>query len=200
MSGDPVTQDALRDACALWQSDTAEMLRVLPEKLQRKAELVDRGVRRTALILYGTCALQIAVFLSFLVLFRDPLRRVGAILTLVGLTYLIYQMRRHHVDTTALARATQADPSVIFYRALLQQRRDFHRGIWLWSRLAVFLPGPAVFMYGAARADPAEATVTYVVLAIFLLLGAAAVPLNVLVAAGRIQKKIDELDRIERDG
>jgi hypothetical protein len=67
----------------------------------------------------------------------------------------------------------------------LERRREFHRGWWFWSRLLIYAPGPLIYFAGDALLPEA---------AVFLLLIAIAIPLNLRVAR-RYQDRIDELDR-----
>jgi hypothetical protein len=128
--------------------------------------------------------------------FPTPLARFGTVLTLIGSAYIAaqaYLIRRRQRD--ADLGAASDEPSIEFYRAALERQRDFHRGVWLWSRLAIFLPGPAIFAL-SAKTNSRVSLIT--VIAIFVLLGILAIPLN-LSRARSFQRRIDELDRLQEE-
>ena len=188
---------AADELCSLWQSQGTEVFRMTPADLQRKAERFEAALRRRSRMLYAICGGEIVAFGYFLTIVSNPVQRIGALLTIVGMTFLAYQIWSHQVNMRAIAAAMYADPAVIFYRGLLERSRDFHRGVWFWSRLLAIMPGPLVFTYGAKQADPTDWS-HYVAAAAFILFGLLAIPLNVKIAAGKFQKKLDTLDRLTR--
>jgi hypothetical protein len=193
------TDRTLYEASTLWRSDAPEVFRMSLDDLQQKTERMDKGLRRAVLFMYAVCLTEMVAFLGFLISFPDPFQRIGAFFTLIGFTYLIYQLRQHHLRVRGLVVVMQTAPSVVFYRALLEQRRDFHRGPWFWPRLIALMPGPVMFMYAGAQRQPGGAPWAYGTLAAFVVLGLIAIPLNLRVAAGNFQRQIDELDRLTRE-
>ena len=76
--------------------------------------------------------------------------------------------------------------------------RDFHRGFWLWSRMVALLPGYLMFCFGAAMVGAFAARFIAVsILAVFLMLSFLGAAGNQKVAQ-RYQRRIDELDRLEK--
>ena len=83
--------------------------------------------------------------------------------------------------------------SAVFYRTELERQRDFHRGLWLWSRLVMVAPGVVVVLIGGAIAHPerihpirlAAASVVFAVLLVT----------RHLRLARKYQRDIDALDR-----
>ena len=64
--------------------------------------------------------------------------------------------------------------------------------------MLLFIPGPMVFFAGFMKAHPEVATMIRFEAITFLLLVIAAVPLNRWMA-GKYQRQIDELDRLQKE-
>jgi hypothetical protein len=134
----------------------------------------------------------------FIVIFPNLIQRIGAALTVIGTGYVGYQLVliRRRPDG---ANKAEIEPlaSLKFYRGELERQRDFHRGLWFWSRLVIFATGPLIFIIGSAIAHPARAKSMYLNAVVFVLLGFLAVPLN-LGRARKYQREIDKLDTLEK--
>lgn len=191
-----MTDDARVDEVrAAWRNQPANSLRVPTQLMRARAGQIDALLRRAtfAIIVGGTAAVPILGW--GLYSFPNPLQRIGIVLTIVGVAFLIYQVRAHVVSTREATEAMNTTPSVIAYRAALERRRDFYQGVWAWSRLLIFFPGPLIFLYGAAKADPGdkEAVATG---ALFVALAVGSIVSN-RVQARRFQIEIDEVDRLQ---
>jgi hypothetical protein len=184
------------DSRTVWQSQRTESFSISTDEMELKL-LGFRNLARKRII-YVAVALTVLVpgLALWWTRFPNPLSRFGTALTLVGVAYVAGQawlMRRRQRD----ADFTMAGevPSIGFYRAALERQRDFHRGVSLWSRLAIFLPGPLIFALGAIkRADDS----LFVFIAIFLVFGVLAIPAN-LRRAHSFQRRIDALDRLQQE-
>jgi hypothetical protein len=182
------------DARDVWQGQSAAPFRMSPEDLADRIARFDRESRKLYITVALACAILIPGMALWWVRFPDPIARLGTILTVIGAGYIagqVYVMRRRKSEADTIAAGEK--PSVAFYRAALERQRDFHRGKWLWSRLAIFVPGPLIFMVGGGRNVP-----LILKIAIFVLLGVIAIPLN-LGRARDYQRRIDELDRLQQE-
>jgi hypothetical protein len=84
------------------------------------------------------------------------------------------------------------------YRVELERQRDFHRGIWLWSRLVIMFPSYMLFYLGFAMAHPEVGRgFAAVIAACLIVLGIAAVPLNLRLSR-KYQRQMDELDLLPK--
>ncbi|HKR63061.1 MAG TPA: hypothetical protein VJZ00_04960, partial [Thermoanaerobaculia bacterium] len=125
----------------------------------------------------------------WLTMFRDPLAVTGALLTIAGVAFLFFQLRWQRRQET-----TGVTPSIAFYRAQLERRRDFHRGKLFWSRMVALTPGPLLFLAGFAREHPEVIDTLRIELAAFIVLYIAAIVLNLGLAA-RYQRRLNALDQ-----
>ena len=182
-----------------WQTDATEPFGMPVELLRAKADRLARQTRVRNYGGYATTAVVLAGSLWWLIRVADPLATVGALLTMAGALTIAAQLRATRSGGSSAGRAAVLGrtASFEFHRAALERQRDFHRGAQLWIRLGVFAPGPLLFFAGFVRAYPHLAgTIGWEALA-FVLLLAAAVPLNARAARG-YQRQIDELDNFQR--
>jgi hypothetical protein len=191
-----VSTDGSLDPRDVWQNQRPEPFSLSPAEIELKLLAVtDMGRKRSFSVVFS-----LAILISGLGLwwtrFPNPLARLGTALTFIGSAYIAaqaYLIRRRQRE--ADLSAASDEPSVEFYRTALARQRDFHRGAWLWSRLAIFLPGPVIFALGAK--SNARVSILAIV-AIFALFGILAIPLN-LSRARSFQRRIDELDRLRQE-
>jgi hypothetical protein len=124
----------------------------------------------------------------------NALQTVGAVLTIIGLSYLGWQIRANRFRPLSI----DAMDTLGHLRRELARQRDFHWGSRFWWRMLLFLPGPFIFFAGFAQAHPEVIrmirfeTISFVVLAI------AAIPLNMWMAR-RYQRQIDALTRLQEE-
>jgi len=142
-----------------------------------------------------------ASFSCYFFIFPNMIQRIGSLLTVLGAGYLAYQLRLNQLQekdsTIAAAEMGNAAP-VAFYRAKLQRQIVFHSGLWFWSRLAILVPGPLLFIVGTEIVHPRLATFMGAEGLAFLFFVALSVPLN-LRKARRYQRHISELDAIQTE-
>lgn len=165
----------------IWQSQPTEGFQMTPEELRMKIRQLNRKLWLRDWIASAACLVVLVSFSVFLFIFRTPVERVGSSLTLIGVGYLALQLWLNRYGRRASDRGAASSgntASAAFYRTELARQRNFHRGAWFWSRLAVFSPGPLVFMIGSALVHPHLARFFYAEAVAFVLLGALAIPLN----------------------
>ncbi len=185
----------------IWQAHPADAFRISAGELQARVERLRRRTRRRNSIGLVVSGIVLAGCVWWLVQIADPLARVGAMLTMVGVGVMAFQLRASQGGERAAARRTAlmgGTASADFYRGELERQRDFHRGRRFWTRLLLFAPGPVVFFAGFARAHPEVAGTIRLEALAFLLLVIAAVPLNLRLARG-YQRQLDELDRLQKE-
>jgi len=188
--------DGSLDPRDVWQNQRHESFSLSPDEIELKLLAVSDMSRKRSVSVVIALAILIPGLGLWWTRFPNPLARFGTVLTLIGAAYIgvqAYLIRRRQRE--ADLSAASDEPSIAFYRTALARQRDFHRGAWLWSRLAIFLPGPLIFALGA-KSDSRVSLIA--VIAIFVLLGFLAIPLN-LSRARSFQRRINELDRLQQE-
>jgi hypothetical protein len=177
-----------------WQSQNLEITTMSVQQVRAKVEKLSRIVRRRTLIGGFACMTVLLSFFYFSASSVNALERIGAILTALAAAFIGGQLLRRKIGPRrfGLSGGGPTEPSVNFYRSELQRQRDFHRGVWLWSRLLIFIPGPAVFFLGLASANPTQAKFIGIEVAVFALLLIVAIFRNLRHARG-YQRELDEL-------
>jgi hypothetical protein len=166
----------------------------LTDVLSRAQALV-RKIRRRTLMGYGACMIATVYFASFIFV-PNTLQRIGCCVAIPATLYLAYQLYARRPGDLPLESGLSACTD--FYRVELKRQRDFHRGPWLWSRLAIIFPSYMLFYIGFAMAHPefgqGFAAATY---ACLIILGIVAVPGNLRLSR-KYQRRIDELDALPK--
>lgn len=191
MSGD----EEIRD---LWRRQNTEAFRGSAEDIRRKVRIMETNLRIRTQAGLVVCALVAAGAVWWLTIFPDPAQQIGAVLTIAGAAYLAWQLRSARAgagSNLAIAAASGGLDSIAFHRAALARLRDFHRGGELWSRLALLLVGPSIFLFGFARAHP-EVFPTIRIVAIAMgVLAVGAIALNLWLSR-QYARRIEDLDRL----
>jgi hypothetical protein len=191
-----VSTDGSLDPRDVWQNQRPESFTLSPDEIELKLLAVSSMSRKRSFSVVLALVILIPGLGLWWTRFPNPVSRLGTVLTLIGSAYVgaqAYVIRRRQRE--ADLGAASDEPSVEFYRTALERQRDFHRGAWLWSRLAIFLPGPVIFALGA-KSNSSVSLIA--IIAIFVLLGILAIPLN-LSRARSFQRRIDELDRLQQE-
>jgi hypothetical protein len=124
-----------------------------PSDVRRKAQGLERGLGRRALLGYMVCSLLIWCFGRDAFIAPNLTYRIAACLLVASMLYLTYQVYRWRgrgipvlgVSTPILTQ---------FYRTELERQRNFHSGICVWSRVVSMIPGYILFCVGSASAHP----------------------------------------------
>jgi hypothetical protein len=185
---------------SLWQDQQTGAFQMSRDQLNQGVKRLNKTIQRRKLLIYFIGLFEIAAFMLFFFLFRSWMERVGACLTIAGMSFIMGQIWLNQRDSrthSAIASALGLTDPVLFYRAELERQRDFHRGMWLWSRLAVFAPGPILFMAGAAIAHPEATTGFLAMCAVFLIMLFIAVPLNWR-QSRKYQRQIQALEAMQQ--
>jgi hypothetical protein len=100
---------------------------------------------------------------------RNPMRQtqriagIGSSLIVLGTAFIVYQiyLKQEQAKTSfTKAKEMGMTNSIEFYRTELTRQRNFHSGMWFWSRIVIFTPGPLIFMAGFAVAHPPLAKIS----------------------------------------
>jgi len=130
---------------ALWQKQPHTSFSMSPDEIQKKLQQHKTKLRRRSIIVYVICLGEILWFAYWLIFSSLPvILRVGFLLIIFAMNFVAGQIwlddrdRREEMErANALGQANCVD----FYRTELVRQRDFHRGVWFWSRLIALLPG-----------------------------------------------------------
>jgi hypothetical protein len=191
--------EQLRDA---WQTQVIGAPCPSSDELRARVERLSRATQRRNIGAIATCAIVFAGCIWWFMQIDQPLARIGALLTVVGVGTIVFQVRANQSgERGAIKRAASMGgiASIAFHREEVERQRDFHRGRRLWTRLALFAPGPLVFFAGFAQAHAEVAGTIKLEALAFVLLLIAAVPVNLGRARG-FQRQLDALDRLQKQG
>jgi hypothetical protein len=184
---------ALGSATALFKHSEAPMSG--PVDVFSQTQALMKKIRRRTLKGYAVCLIVIVGFLRFFFVYHNTLQRIGSGLVVTATLYLAYQVyQRRNRD---LPTETRPSARKDFYLAELARQRDFHRGIWFWSRLLVIVPGYLLFCVGFAMAHPERAPEVAAIVGCFIVLSIVAVPLNLRLSR-KYQRQMDELDALPK--
>jgi len=203
------------DVVTLWQAQGSDGFRMSTEDIRRKIETMNRVLRRQAFDVYLVCAMMIVLAIGSMFLGLNTLETLGAILGIIGFSYVVWQIRQNRFRGVATGKAGDT-ASLDHLRTELARQRDFHRGARLWSRALLLAPGLLVFFAGFAQAHPEvlwiKATTRFAGTSIptvevqlirfeiiaWVVVNIAAIPLN-LRKASRYQRQIDELAHLQEE-
>lgn len=182
----------------LWRNQTTEDTVTL-DIIHENAAKFQRGVRLGNTVEYIACAFAAAIFGLYVWLLPGWMTKLGSGLIIVALFYIVWQLHRrgaaHRVPDDAAAGL------IDFHRSELTRRRDLFTTAWRWYILPV-VPGMVLMLLGrwfqfhAAGRSLAWDHQVIVLGAIIAALIVGVVRLVQLNAAGKLQRKIDELDRL----
>ncbi|HMD97065.1 MAG TPA: hypothetical protein VKM93_07005 [Terriglobia bacterium] len=169
------------------------------DEIRRKARKFQQKIGRRNLREY-IAALVVVVFFSY-TLWHDPdtVTRVGFAMIIAGMLYIVYQL--HHRGSARSPAAEMGSASWLeFHRRELERQRDLVGSVWSWY-LGPMIPGWVVLTVGLARTNPGHLQHVGVSLAVLNLVAALVFvgiwKLNQR-AARRLQRRIDELDALQK--
>jgi len=191
MRSDYLPEDLKR----LWKELASNPVQVSADDLRREAGKLRGGVRLRNSFVVGVCCVIIAAYGMFSIRSSTVLERTGAVLSIAGAINVIVQFLKRPARTMPGLGAIE---SIRFYRGELERHRDFHRGKGIRSWLLPILPGPILFNLGFALDHPKMAPIIALQLAVFLLIAAIVIPLNLRMAR-RYQRRLDALDASYRE-
>jgi len=182
------------DVAALWRAQSSDGFRMSSEEIRNRIETMNRKMRRRAFDGYLVCATMIVFFAGWMFVGMNSLQLVGAVLTIIALSYMAWQIRASRFRTPSI----DVVDTLEHLRRELARQRDFHRGTRFWSRMALLVPGGLIFFAGFARAHPEVIRIIRFEIISFVVFALSAIPLNMWMAR-RYQKQIDALARLQEE-
>jgi hypothetical protein len=179
---------------ALWQEQGSDGFRMSTQEIHMKIDKMHRKLRRRTIDGYLVCAALILFFIGWMIVGMNSLQAVGAVLTIIGVGYLAWQIRANRFREPSI----DATDTLEHLRRELARQRDFHWGARFWQRMLLLVPGPLVFFAGFAQAHPEVIRMIRFETISFVVLSIAAIPLNLWMAR-RYQKQIDALTRLQEE-
>ena len=179
----------------LWQSQNVEHTPMTLEQIREAAQKYRRKIRRRNAVEYVAIASTSVFFAWTIFLAPNAWMRAGAALCILGGWYVAYQLHRRAWPRIAPAGLALAN-CMEFYRGELVRQRDFLRGIWRWY-LGPMIPGLAWLTVAVGVANPGHLPHVWRFLGGYALAAALLFFLIArmnLKAAGKLQKRIEELD------
>jgi Flp pilus assembly protein TadB len=142
---------AKQDLPGLWQAQPTEGVRPSIDDVRRRADRFARQVAWRNGREYAA-ALAAAAWFGFLGWRTSDLAaRAGAILVVVGLAVVVWQLHARGAATRPPENFAAAGAD--FLRREIARQRDLLRHVWRWY-LAPPLPGVALYLVAIARTDP----------------------------------------------
>jgi hypothetical protein len=188
-----------KDIRKAWQSQRAEGKPMSIDEIRHKARKFQKKIGRRNLREY-IAALVVVIFFGYSLWHNpDTVTRVGFALIIAAMFYVMYQL--HHRGSARSPAAEMGSESWLeLHRRELERQRDLLGNIWSWY-LGPIIPGWVVLMLGIARTNPGRLHHFGLFLAVFNLVTAVVFvglwKLNQR-AARRLQRRIDELDGLQR--
>jgi hypothetical protein len=182
------------DVKTIWQNQSVEGTTMSLEEIKKKMGQLQKKVRRRNMVGgFGTLFLAV-VCARFLFKAGNPIEGIAAGLLVIGAGYVGYQFLLIRKKPAAVIRENEPLASAMFYRIELERQRDFHRGLWLWSRLVMVVPGVVVLLIGRALEHPERIHRIRLNAAAFVVLAVLTVARQLRLAR-KYQREIDALER-----
>jgi len=185
--------------CELWQRQALTTFVMSPEDLRRKLKRLNRNLLIRDATVWIVCVFELAWFTGCFIVMPQRVAKVGSVLIAVGMAYMLGQIwldqRRSRASHTAAQQSGNVN-SLDFYRTELERQREFHRGIWFWSRMAVLFPGLLVFGIGAIVVFPWPQNLAgWVVTGVTVAIAPISIRLN-LTKSRNYQRELDRLQAL----
>jgi hypothetical protein len=183
------------DVKNIWQNQSVEGTTMSLEEIKKKIGQLQKKIRQRNVL--GGLALLFLVVVCARLLFKagNLIEGIGAALLVIGAGYVGYQLLLIRKKSAGVIRENEPLASAMFYRIELERQRDFHSGLWLWSRVVMVVPGAVVLLIGGAIEHPERihpirlaASVAFLVLVVT----------RQLRLARKYQREIDALDAVKQ--
>jgi uncharacterized membrane protein YhaH (DUF805 family) len=185
---------------SLWQDQPTSGFKMVPADFAKRMRKEVRNWRRS--MWGGVTLFAFAALTSGWGLYQetDAMERLGLLLTMLVFVFftgqILVHIRRLRAARFSVDRTTA--PSLASARTYLEMRRDFHRGVWLWSRVIVLYPVVPVHVYTNEHNNPDAMLIMLVCLLVWTALMALIVFGIQLRTAKGYDCQLRELDDIER--
>ena len=197
----PPPPNGMNDLRKAWQSQRVEGTPMSIDEIRRKARKFQKKIGRRNLREY-IAALVVVVFFGYRIWYTpDTITRVGFATIIAGLMYIVYQLH-HRGSAKSLPAEMGSESWLEFHRRELERQRDLVGSVWSWY-LGPIIPGWVVLMVGLARTNPGHLHRFGLFLVVWNLVTALVFvgiwKLNQH-GARRLQRRIDELDALQKQG
>lgn len=191
----------MTDIKSLWRNQKTEDTVTL-ENIHRSAERFQRRIRMALLIEYAATALVVVIFGFYIWAFPGPMMKAGSALVIMGVLFAVWQLQRR----MAAKRVPDLSGSgvVEFHKQELLKQRDAVKSAWLWYMLPV-VPGMVLMMLGrwyqfhASWRSLAWDHEVIALCVVAIVLALVIIRLLQVVRAAKLQRKIDELEKLRSD-
>lgn len=188
------------DLRSLWQAQPQATFQMSPDELQRRMKRLNRTLLIRDMTGWFVCVTEIAFFIACFILIPQTVARVGSVLIALGMAFMLGQVwldQRRRRASRAAAETSGNINSLDYFRAELARQREFHRGVWFWSRMAALFPGMLVFGIGAIVVLPwPDNLVGYAITGVTVIICPIAIWLN-LSKSKNYRCQIDALDALK---
>jgi hypothetical protein len=182
------------DVKNIWQNQSIEATTMSLDEIKKKIAKLQKTLRQRSAIMGLALLFLVAVCARLLFKAGNLIQGVGAALLIIGAGYVGYQLLLIRKKPASVIRENDPLASAVYYRAELERRRDFHRGLWLWSRVFIVVPGAFVLLIGGFIAHPERIHPIRLAAAVVFLVFMVARQLRL---ARKYQDEIDALDRLK---
>jgi hypothetical protein len=134
------------DIKELWKGQAVEVPMFTPSQMRKEADSFRRRVARRNRVETVAGVITMAVFGFYVWVFPSPLMRIGSLLVIAGVSFVLWQLHRR-APSRSLPPEALGLPFIDYYRGELARQRDALRDAWLWY-VAPLLPGFVVFRCG----------------------------------------------------
>ena len=184
------------DVKNIWQNQSVEGTTMSLEEIKKQMGQLQKKMRQRNVVVGLALLLLVVVCARLLFKAGNLIEGIGAALLVIGAGYVGYQLLLIRKKPASVIRENEPLASAMFYRTELERQRDFHRGLWLWSRLVIVVPGVVVLLIGSVIEHPERIhrirlnAATVAVLAVLQVA-------RQLRLARKYQREIDALDRLK---
>lgn len=194
------TKPPPRDLKTLWRDQATEDHSVTLENIHTRADSFQRQIRRRNVRETVAAAFVIVVFGWYAWIFPGWMIKTGSILSMFAAAFVVWELRKRAAGTAL--PDTFGTALVEFHRRELVRQRDALKSVGTWY-IAPFIPGASLMSLGryyqfhvAGRTIAWDHRVIILGSIIVALLFAIVWVLNAW-GAKRLQRKIDELDKLQ---
>lgn len=184
-------RDGLRTA---WQGQSLREESVNVDELGQRARRFHKSIQWRNLREYAAALLVVAMFSYFIVVYEDPWMRIGSLLSIGGVLYVVCQLHKRGPARTIPAGMS----SVEFHLRELKRQRDNLQTVWRWY-MRPMIPGIVVFDIALAMKHPWGPLVCLSLMAAILVATSVFVYMLNQWGARKLQREIEDLSELLYD-
>ena len=196
------TEPPANDIKRLWRNQKTESTAVTLENVHERAAKFQKSVRNRNLREYIVMPLLVLVFGWYMWVFPGWMMKTGSALSIAAVLFVAWQLYRR--GTAQRVPEAPGMGLVEFHRRQLVRQRDLLKSALLWY-IAPFIPGTVLITLGrwlqfhAPWRSLAWDHEVIILAAVIIALGFGIIWLLNVLAATKLQRKIDELDKLRED-